>query len=522
MNKAVECDVLVIGSGIAGLTSALQLAKSGVRVTVVTREKKPEESNTLWAQGGIIFSPEEARDRQALFNDILRASANTAYRPAVDHLAATSGEVVRQILLNEVGVPFEKNGDKLLATKEAAHSRARIIYKGDYTGRAIQLSLLRTLQQNYADRVEFLTEHTSIDLITPGHHGKDIQQRCEPHAVLGAFVYDQRQDCVKKLLAKKTILASGGISALYLHHTNSQGARGDGHAMASRAGARLVNMEFVQFHPTTFYAKGEHRRFLMSEALRGEGGTLLNQQGQRFMPARHQDAELAPRDVVSRAIVDEMLKDKSDCVYLDMTHLSQSRLSERFPTIFAHCLEHKIDISRDYIPVVPAAHYSCGGIQVDLHGRTNLENLYAVGEVSCTGVHGANRLASTSLLEGLTWGYFAAEHVLSSIHDCSSYSPERLRDWEPGLEQVDLSLVSQDWSVLRQTMWNYVGIKRSKNRLGRARAMLSELGEEVGKFYRHAKLHDNLIGLRNAVDVSQMVLDASRKNMSSVGCFYLE
>ena len=283
-----------------------------------------------------------------------------------------------------------------------------------------------------------------------------------------------------------------------------------------------MNMEFIQFHPTTFYNRSSHRRFLISETLRGEGGKLINARGEAFMKTYHPDEELAPRDVVARAIAEEMIAEKEDCVYLDISHKGEEYLKARFPTIYAYCLENKVDMASEPIPVVPASHYTCGGVKTDLKGRTNLKRLFAVGEVACTGLHGANRLASTSLLEGLTWGYIAAEEISKDIASVSEYQLDRIKDWEQGSEVADLTLIAQDQLALKQTMWNYVGLSRSRNRLARARAMFIELQDEIAKFYRHAQLNDELIGLRNGADVAFMVLNASMRNKQSVGCFYLK
>lgn len=519
----VTTDVLILGTGIAGLTTALQLAEKGHKVTIVTRERRPEVTNTLWAQGGIIYTGETQGDNSSLVDDIMKASAGTSNLAAAELLANRSGEILREVLIDKVQTPFTlgDNGE-LLYTREAAHSRDRIIYNGDMTGRAIQLALLQFVSDKHKfPNIEFMTGHTAIDLITPAHHGIEFNQRYEADNVMGAYVWDQTGKSVRKVLAKFTVLATGGVGALYLHHSNTEGARGDGHAMARRAGASMSNMEFIQFHPTTLYDRSSHRRFLISEALRGEGGKLLNGQGEAFMLRYHPDAELAPRDVVSRAIVEEMISSKADCVYLDISHKPADWLKNRFPTIYAHCLEMGVDLATEPIPVVPAAHYTCGGVKTDLSGRTSLGCLYAVGEVACNGLHGANRLASTSLLEGVTWGYIAAEDIHSKIPKASCYEPSRVRNWELGKEEVDLSLVAQDLLTLKQSMWNYVGITRSRNRLARARAMFRELQDEVGKFYKHAVLHDELIGLRNGIEVAHMVVDASSRNSRSMGCFYL-
>lgn len=521
--KDFNTDVLILGSGIAGLSAAIKLAESKINVTIVTREKRPEITNTYWAQGGIIYSPKNLNDQDALVQDILKASSFTSNLEAARLLSTKSAEIIDEILIHKTHTDFAKDEEgEFLFTKEAAHSRDRIIYKGDMTGKSIQISLLNYLSNiERFPNVNFLTSHTAIDLITPNHHGINIVQRYEENKVLGAYLLDQKSGEVRKVLSKKTILATGGVGALYLHHSNSEGARGDGHAMASRAGAFVTNMEFIQFHPTTFYNRSSHRRFLISEALRGEGAKLIGHDGKTFMGKYHPDAELAPRDIVSRAILEEMIASKEDCVYLDLSHKNRDYIINRFPTIYAYCLENKIDITKDPIPVVPAAHYTCGGVKTDLKGKTNLEGLYAVGEVACTGLHGANRLASTSLLEGLTWGYLAAEDIISSLKLLHDYQLDKIKDWTLGHEEVDLTLISQDQMTLKQTMWNYVGLSRSKNRLNRARAMFMELQDEISKFYKNAQLHDELIGLRNSVEVAFMVLNASLRNKQSVGCFYL-
>jgi L-aspartate oxidase len=522
--KDFNTDVLIIGTGIAGLASAIKLAEKKINVTIVTREKKPEMTNTFWAQGGIIYSPKDLNDQEDLMKDIIKASAYTSNPEAAKILCTRSADIIEEILIHKSHTEFAKDAEgELLFTKEAAHSRDRIIYQGDMTGKAIQISLLNYLHdESRFPHVKFLTSHTAIDLITPNHHGVAITQRYEENQVLGAYFLDQQQNRVRKILAKATILATGGIGALYLHHSNAEGARGDGHAMAHRAGAYVTNMEFIQFHPTTFYNRSSHRRFLISEALRGEGGRLINSRGEAFMKKYHEDAELAPRDVVSRAILEEMIKEKEDCVYLDITNKDETYLKNRFPTIFSYCLENKVNMATGPIPVVPAAHYTCGGVKTDLKGRTNLKSLYAVGEVACTGLHGANRLASTSLLEGLTFGYIAAEDILNQISQFQNYDLNLIKDWTSGRDEVDLALIAQDQMTLKQTMWNYVGLSRSQNRLARARAMFIELQDEISKFYKHAHLHDELIGLRNGVEVAFMVLNASLRNKQSVGCFFLK
>ncbi len=512
-----EFDVLIIGTGIAGLSAAAGLAEKGLKVAIVTREKDPTITNTVLAQGGIIYAK---GSEESLVEDIMKASAGTSSEEAARFVAYESSSILEDLLIHKAHSNFERDeSGELLFTKEAAHSTPRILYRGDYTGKDIQITLLNYLKNNFKT-VTFFTAHTAIDLLTALHHGIKIQQRYEENKVLGAYVFNQETKVVSKILAKFTILATGGIGALYLHHTNSEGARGDGHAMAKRAGAVLTDLEFIQFHPTSFFGGATHRRFLISEAVRGEGGFLINSEGKRFMEKYHPDMELAPRDVVARAIADEIIETQSDCVYLDITHKSPEWIQNRFPTIYKHCLEHGVDMCKEPIPVVPAAHYTCGGVKTDLNGRTTLKNLYAAGEVACTGLHGANRLASTSLLEGMTFGHFAAIDILKNVDKEKIYSADLIKNWIDGTEEVDTALIHQDWLTLKQTMWNYVGLTRSKDRLNRAEAMFNELSYEINRFYKDARLVDSLIGLRNAVEVGHQVLGASRRNTQSIGCFF--
>jgi L-aspartate oxidase len=515
---AFNFDVLVIGTGIAGLTSAARLAELGLKVAIATRESDPTQTNTVYAQGGIIYAK---GSEELLIEDILKASSGTSSREAARLLAYDSSAILEDILIKKSHTEFERSeGGDLRYTTEAAHSCARILYKGDYTGKEIQISLLNYLKNNFPTTVTFFTSHTAIDLITALHHGVKIEQRYEENKVLGAYLLNQETKSVIKLIAKFTVLATGGVGALYLHHSNSEGARGDGHAMATRAGAILTDMEFIQFHPTTFFVGATHRRFLVSEAVRGEGGILLNSNGERFMQRYHADLELAPRDVVARAIAEEIIATKNDCVYLDISFKDPEWIKKRFPTIYNHCLENNVDMTKTGIPVVPAAHYTCGGVKTNLKGETTLRNLYAVGEVACTGLHGANRLASTSLLEGLTFGHIAADDIIKHISDEKNYDSNLIKNWIDGTEEVDAALIVQDWLTLKQTMWNYVGLTRSKTRLARAEAMFRELSDEINRFYKDAKLIDDLIGLRNAVEIGHQVISASRRNTQSVGCFF--
>jgi L-aspartate oxidase len=515
-----ESDVLIIGTGVAGLACAIKCAERGLKVGIVTREEDPKISNTYWAQGGIIYPDNNDFD---LIADIDKASSYTANLDAAKLLMERSPKIIEELLVNKAKTPFEKNAEgEFLKTMEAAHSKARILYRGDFTGKEIEISLLNLLKnKKLYPNVSLLTAHTAIDLITALHHGVNITQRYEANNVLGAYVFNRHKKEVIKILSKVTVLASGGVGAIYLHHSNAEGARGDGHAMAKRAGAILTNMEFIQFHPTTFFDQSSHRRFLVSEAVRGEGARLINSRGESFMNKYHPDHELAPRDIVARAINDEMIETEHECVFLDISHKDPKWIRNRFPTIYEHCLSKNIDITTKPIPVVPAAHYTCGGVKTDLVGKTNLGNLYAIGEVACTGLHGANRLASTSLLEGLTMGYLAAETIGEEIKSLTLYDQNKIRNWVLGNKDSDDALIRQDLLTLKQTMWNYVGLSRSKNRLMRAQAMLDELSYEIQKFYRDAILKDELIGLRNSVEVSLTILNSSLRNKESVGCFYI-
>ncbi len=399
----LETEVLIIGTGIAGATVALTLADAGVPVTLVTRAHTPEDTNTVWAQGGIIYTGENDSPDQ-LTADVMRAGAGHSFLPAVRTLAEEGPGAVRRVLLERVGVPFDHTptGELSLAL-EGGHSLPRIIHATDATGRAIELALLNSLRGH--PNVTLLTGHTVVDLLTPSHHAQNRLAIYDTRACVGAYVLDHATGQVRRCIARTTVLASGGLGQIFLRTTNPAGARGDGIAMAQRAGVRVINAEFVQFHPTTFY-HSQAARFLISEAVRGAGARLTDAQGRPFMDRYNPEwKDLAPRDVVARSIHTEMLKHDVPCVFLDLrSYVAEDEIRSHFPTILEECRKFGVDITRDLVPVVPAAHYFCGGVWVDAWGQTSLRNLYAVGEVACTGVHGANRLASTSLLEGLVWG----------------------------------------------------------------------------------------------------------------------
>ncbi|MCD6518406.1 MAG: FAD-binding protein, partial [Anaerolineae bacterium] len=393
----------------------------------------------------------------------------------------------------------------------------------DSTGKAIQEKLVEALRAQ--PNIQLLTGHTAVDLLTPAHHSLDRLAIYEPLSCVGAYVFDQASGIVRIILAKAIILASGGLGQVFLHTTNPEGATGDGLAMAYRAGARIINAEYVQFHPTTFYHRGQ-ARFLISEAVRGEGARLLNYHGEPFM---HRYApewkELAPRDVVARSIHREMLRTGAPFVYLDIASvMPPEKIRERFPTIYHNCLEYGVDPTKEPIPVVPAAHYFCGGVWVDEWGRTNLARLYAVGEVSCTGVHGANRLGSASLLEGLVWGTRAAEDIRRNLPGWKRINPRDIPPWkEEGItEDADPALVEHDMATIRHTTWYYVGLVRSRRRLERALRDLQNLRHDVDAFYRTTRLGTAIISLRNAVVAASIVANAAWENRESHGCHYRE
>ena len=517
---------LVLGSGIAGLATAFALARRGVKVLVATKADDPADCNTAWAQGGIIyFGKNDSPD--ALVRDILRAGAGLCNPEAVRHLAVEGPRIVKRILLDEVGVPFSRTrrGD-LDFTREGAHSVARIVHAADATGLAIETSLLARIRQER--NITLWPGGRAIDLITARHHSTDVGQRYAlQDPCLGAYVLD-RKGKVHTVLADFTVLATGGVGRLFVHTTNTRHAIGDGLAMADRAGAASLNLEYVQFHPTTLYHP-DAERFLISESLRGEGAILVNRAGETFMHRYDRRKDLAPRDVVTRAIVEEMTGRSEPCVYLDLAHHYSGKgrlsISERFPTIAATCAKFGIDIAKEPIPVVPAAHYFCGGVLADLEGRTTIRHLYAVGETSCTGLHGANRLASTSLLEGLVWGTHAAASIAARLKAGGAPAPAVFRaipDWKsPGdAQNEDPALLQQDWATIRSTMWNYVGIVRTTARLARAVADLRDLEKRILRFYQVTKVSKEIVDLFHGVRAASLIAQSAFKNPVSRGCHY--
>jgi len=517
--EVIKTDCLIIGTGLAGCTTALEAAKAGIDVVMVTKTHKPETSSTYYAQGGIIFTSDKDSPEK-LKNDILKAGDNICNEKAVNALIEYGPSLVKEILIDEVGIQFDtdKRGSFDL-TEEGGHSLPRIIHVGDYTGKAIENCFIKHISRK--NGVKIISGGTALDLLTLSHHSVEPLDIYKEPTCIGAYIYDQEKREVYAVLAKEVVLATGGLGQIYLHTSNPDVSRGDGFTMANRAGAKLLNMEYIQFHPTTLYTKSKAERFLISESLRGEGAKLLNRDLTEFMHEYHEMGSLAPRDVVSRAIHEEMLKKRVDYLYLDISFKESDWIKSRFPNIYKTCFEHGVDITKSPIPIVPAAHYAYGGIVVDELGRTSINHLRAVGEVSCTGIHGANRLASTSLLEDVVWGSRAGKDIGENIKKNKFYIP-KIKEWVSEREEVDPALIRQDWLILKHTMWNYVGLVRTRKRLERAQSILNELAQEIESFYANSELSDELIGIRSGVRTANIVLNEARKNRTSRGCHFIK
>lgn len=519
-----KTDALVIGTGIAGTTAALSLADQGIQVTLLTAGDDLFAGNTTLAQGGVVFTSAED-DPKLLEKDMFTAGWKLNSTRATRFLCRKGPDAIQEVLIDRLQVPFARNSDDWRLVREGGHSVPRILYCADHTGKNIMEALAEAVSKH--PNIEVLPQRTAIDLLTTDHHAKHLDFRYSlVNQCVGAYVYNQQLNTVETYLADHTILATGGVGQVYLHTTNTRGSIGSGLAMASRAGARIVNAEYVQFHPTALYqgSKKADRRFLVSEAVRGEGAVLVDGDGAPFMSRYDQRADLAPRDIVTRAIMDELLITGDDCVYLDATRVDDD-LSTRFPTIYERCMEMGIDMERDPIPVVPAAHYFCGGVLVDNRGRTTIERLYAAGETSCTGIHGANRLASTSLLEAVLWGKAAAQDITTRFRKGSHLSrklQECIPDWQcPGdTHNEDPALIAQDWAALRHTMWNYVGVSRSTDRLNRAFSDLRTLYKNLQDFYRKTPVSKPIIDLTHGCQAAYTITLAALRNHNSTGCHH--
>ncbi len=511
----IKTDILVIGSGLAGAIAAITAADRGRKVTIVTKTPELLSGSSAYAQGGIIYkgfmdSPDKLK------KDIMLAGDGLCWEPAVDQLCEMGPKLVKKLLIDRFNVAFDMNAKhEYDLTAEGAHSLPRILHSKDSTGKSIQHSVLDYIE--YHSNIEVLVNHTAVELLTLSHHSKELLDIYEKPACFGAFILDNKTGKVYPVYASETILASGGLGQIFRHTTNPQEATGDGIALSWRAGARCFNLQYIQFHPTTLY--NDRDSFLISESMRGEGAILIDKQGKEFMNEFDQRGSLAPRDIVARGIHQTMLNTNHPCVYLDISFKDSNWIKKRFPTIYKHCLSMGIDLTKEPIPVVPAAHYSCGGVGVSLKGRTSLQRLYAIGEVSCTGVHGANRLASTSLLESVVWGYVAGEDA-AEHSSLDEYYPE-IFPWSEETEYTDPALIAQDWQTIKNTMWNYVGLIRTRPRLLRAVTMLRHLQSEVEQFYQKAKMTKEILELRNGIQTSIAVTYATLEARLSKGTHHI-
>jgi len=519
-----KTNILVIGSGIAGLTAAILAGRSGKKVVLLTKTEDPTESNTRYAQGGIVDIGEDD-SKEILFDDIMKAGDGISNPEAVRLVVNEGPRLVHDFLIDEIGVEFQKNDSGgYNFTKEAAHSRKRILHYFDMTGFEIERKLYARIRE--IDNIDVKTNFTAIDLITTHHNTTNPLLKYRGNLCLGAYALDNRSGKVHTFLADATVIATGGIGRLYQYSTNPDTATGDGISMAYRAGAEVANMEYVQFHPTMFYTE-EGSNFLISESVRGEGGRLLNSNREEFMKRYSPEwKDLAPRDEVTRAIYNEMARTESTHVYLDIAHFNRKgiRIKERFPAIYEECKKHKIDIEKEPIPVVPAEHYFCGGILIGEWGETTLPGLYAVGEAACSGVHGANRLASVSLLESVTYGARAGRKALDAP-SMSEHFPD-IADWiyPESIHSTnnDPLLILQDWNNLRSTMWNYVGIIRTPTRLVRAVSDLHNLQTRISDYYRDTVLTRAKIELRNGITLATVIAESARRNKKTIGCHYIK
>ncbi len=505
-------DFLVIGTGLAGLAYALKMSEYG-RVTILSKSKS-NQTNTNSAQGGIAAVYDEEDNFDKHIQDTIEAGGGLCREDIVKNVVMQAPERIKDLI--SWGVKFDlKDDNSVSLTREGGHSLRRILHVKDYTGAAIQKTLLNAVNQN--SNIEILEDHFAIDLL--------IDKKTDPTIIdsptcIGAYVFDNEKKEVITLLAKATCLASGGAGKTYLYTSNWDGATGDGIAMAHRAGCRVANLEMMQFHPTCLYHT-EARNFLISEAVRGEGGRLVNTQGEEFMDKYHKLGSLAPRDIVAFAIDSEIKHSGRECVYIDITHKPKEYLQERFPVIYSKLAEFGIKMEKDLIPVVPAAHYHCGGVHIDKFGRTDLKALFAIGETACSGLHGANRLASNSLLECLAFAHNASEYFANNKEEfkMTELQPS---DWkESDLEDKDeMVMITHMWDEIRRLMWNYVGIVRSDRRLERAEHRLTNLMAEIKQYYWNFKMHTDILELRNLALVASLTVKSALKRKESRGVHF--
>jgi L-aspartate oxidase len=513
-NSIKSFDFLVLGSGIAGLTFALQVA-NGSRVAILTKKDRAE-SNTNYAQGGIAAVTSKEDSFEMHVRDTLEAGAGLCKEDVVRTIVEEGPARIAELIdlgmkFSERELPRSPGAKELDLGKEGGHSKRRILHAKDVTGREIERALLAAIATRPS--IEIFENHIAVDLITTQKLGEPGVNRC-----LGVYVLDKVQQQVKTFAARSTVLATGGCGKVYLYTTNPDIATGDGVAMAYRAGAAAANMEFVQFHPTCLYHP-RAKSFLISEAVRGEGGVLKSVEGVEFMDQHHPLKSLAPRDIVARAIDSEMKRSGADYVLLDITHKPARFIIERFPNIYATCLQYGIDITKEPIPVVPAAHYQCGGVLTDVNGQTEIAGLFAVGEVACTGLHGANRLASNSLLEALVCSHRAAQKAV--VGPCGPLRTQ-LPEWQSGdaCNPDELVVVSHNWDEIRRLMWDYVGIVRTDRRLQRARKRIANLQAEIQEYYWGFVVTSDLLELRNIATVAELIIESALSRPESRGLHY--
>lgn len=512
MESQLTFDVLVIGSGAAGLRLALGLAPAA-RVALLSKGTF-EDSSTFHAQGGIAAVLDEHDSITSHIKDTLEAGAGLCNPEVVRFIVERGRRAIGELI--EAGVDFsQETGPQgkpyYHLTREGGHSHRRVIHAADATGKAVATTLAQRVKAQ--PNISLFHHQVAIDLIRQKVDGKRTG-RC-----LGAYVWDKASGHVRAFLARVVVLATGGCSKVYLYTSNPDVVTGDGMAMAWRAGCRVANLEFTQFHPTCLYHP-HAKSFLITEAVRGEGGRLLLPDGTRFMPGFHPRAELAPRDIVARAIDHEMKRLGLDCVYLDISHQPAEFIKGHFPTVYQRCLEYGFDMTREPLPVVPSAHFTCGGVLTDLKGRTDIEGLYAVGEVACTGLHGANRIASNSLLECLVIGRSASGHILEVLDQAPL--PRAVRPWdETGITDSDEEVVvAHNWEELRRFMWDYVGIVRTTKRLERAQHRVELLAREMEQYYRSFKVNGDLLELRNLIAVAGLIIASAMSRQESRGLHY--
>jgi len=509
-NNSHHYDVLIIGSGAAGLSSALQLSDLG-SIAVLSKGALPEGS-TFYAQGGIAAVLDDQDSIKSHVNDTLVAGANLCDKEAVEFTVSHSKEAIEWLIDNGVQFSWDNKGQQYHLTREGGHSHRRVIHTADATGKEVQTSLVDAVKAQPS--IHLFEQYNAIDLITDKKFSHNESNQC-----YGVYALNRDTNEVEVFQSRFVILATGGASKVYLYTSNPDVSSGDGIALAWRAGCSVANLEFNQFHPTCLYHP-QAKNFLITEAIRGEGGHLLRPDGSRFMKEVHSMAELAPRDIVARAIDHEMKRLGTDCMYLDISHRPAKFIKDHFPTIYQRCLELGIDITKEPIPIVPAAHYTCGGVNVDLTGKSDIDGLYAVGEVACTGLHGANRMASNSLLECLVFAKAAADdirnkwHIHKDIPEAPSWDASRVTDSD---EEV---VVSHNWHELRHLMWNYMGIVRTNKRLERAERRIKLLQQEIDEYYVNFRVTSNLLELRNLVMVAELMVRCAISRHESRGLHF--